>query len=153
MKGKISLVDFIKEVKSELRAAVDNESPFFEMGEVELEVTFSLDISGKAGVKLIVAELGGSTKASQTHKVKLKLHPFVTEEEPSQVILDSQQPNQTVRSSSPPRVSGSPLPHTTNSAPNTRLPRAKQSNSRPTALKIPAHILDPKGSKKPPTAG
>lgn len=84
MKGKISLVDFIKEVKSELRAAVDNDDPFFEMGEVELEVTFALDISGKAGVKLVVAELGGETKATQTHKVKITLHPFVDMEEHSQ---------------------------------------------------------------------
>jgi hypothetical protein len=83
------LVDFIKEVKSELRAAVDNDDPFFEMGEVELEVTFALDISGKAGIKLIVAELGGETKATQTHKVRLKLHPFVEDEVPSQLVLDS----------------------------------------------------------------
>jgi hypothetical protein len=80
MKGKISLVEFIKEVKAELRSAVDNESPFFEMGEVELEVTFALDVGGKAGLKLVVAEFGGETKATQTHKVKIKLHPFVEDE-------------------------------------------------------------------------
>ena len=77
MKGMISLVDFIKEVKKELRAAVDNEDPFFEMGEVELEVSFTLDASAKAGVKLLVADIGGQTKATQMHKVKIKLHPFV----------------------------------------------------------------------------
>lgn len=77
MKGKISLTDFIKEVKAELLAAVDDAEPFFELGEVELEVSFALDISGKAGVKLYVAELGGETKGSQVHKVKIKLSPFV----------------------------------------------------------------------------
>lgn len=81
MKGMISLVDFIKEVKKELRAAVDTENPFFEMGEVELEITFALDASAKAGLKLVVADFGGETKATQTHKVKVKLHPFVEVEE------------------------------------------------------------------------
>ncbi|UVL01382.1 trypco2 family protein [Pseudomonas sp. B21-048] len=77
----ISLVDFIKEVKQELRAAVDTEDPFFEMGEVELEITFALDASAKAGLKLVVADFGGETKATQPHKVKVKLHPFVEVEE------------------------------------------------------------------------
>lgn len=86
MKGNISLTDFIKEVKGELRAAIDNEDPFFEMGEVELEVTFALDIGGKAGVKLVVLDLGGETKATQTHKVKIKLHPFVEEPEATRIV-------------------------------------------------------------------
>lgn len=81
MKGKISLVDFIKEVKRELREAVDTDDPFFIMGDVELEVSFVLDVAGKGGVKLLVAEVGAETKATQTHKVKLTLTPYVEEEE------------------------------------------------------------------------
>lgn len=77
MKGMISLVDFIKEVKKELRAAVDEDDPFFEMGDVELEVTFALDASAKAGAKLFVVDIGGETKATQSHKVTVKLHPFL----------------------------------------------------------------------------
>ena len=85
MKGMISLVDFIKEVKQELRAAVDKEDPFFEMGDVELEVTFALDATAKAGAKLFVVDIGGETKATQTHKVKIKLHPFVDDDAPQQI--------------------------------------------------------------------
>lgn len=77
MKGNISLSDFIKEVKAELIQTIDNDNPFFEMGEVQLEVSFSLDASAKAGAKLLVLDVGGSTKATQTHKVTIKLHPFV----------------------------------------------------------------------------
>lgn len=85
MKGMISLVDFIKEVKQELRAAVDKEDPFFEMGDVELEVTFSLDATAKAGAKLFVVDIGGETKATQTHKVKIKLHPFIDDDTSQQI--------------------------------------------------------------------
>jgi hypothetical protein len=85
MKGMISLVDFIKEVKQELRAAVDKEDPFFEMGDVELEVTFALDATAKAGAKLFVVDIGGETKATQTHKVKVMLHPFIEDDAPQQI--------------------------------------------------------------------
>ncbi|ETD36996.1 hypothetical protein U724_15815 [Pseudomonas chlororaphis subsp. aurantiaca PB-St2] len=134
----MSLVDFIKEVKSELRAAVDNDDPFFEMGEVELEVTFALDISGKTGVKLVVAELGGETKATQTHKVKLKLHPFVEEEAPSQLVLDSAKgmTKTTTQQSHNARVKTAAtraLPHT--KATLKYPPKASTPNSKPTASK------------------
>ncbi|MGR3885887.1 trypco2 family protein [Pseudomonas sp. 1152_12] len=138
MKGKISLVDFIKEVKNELRAAVDNDDPFFEMGDVELEVTFALDISGKAGVKLVVAELGGETKATQTHKVKITLHPFVESE-------DSQSTGETVKGMTKPvRYNGKKIqvntvvtrPHTAPQAKLTQRPLASKSvPKKPTASK------------------
>lgn len=89
MKGMISLVDFIKEVKQELRAAVDKDDPFFEMGDVELEVTFALDATAKAGAKLFVVDIGGETKATQTHKVKVKLHPFIEEDSLQQIPAQS----------------------------------------------------------------
>jgi len=49
------------------------------MGDVELEVSFGLDAEAKAGAKLFVLDVGGSTKATQTHKVKLTLSPFIEE--------------------------------------------------------------------------
>ena len=76
MKGKISLKDFIVEVKNELLAAVDDENPILAPKEVELEVAFGLDASAKAGSKLFVIELGGETKANQLHRVKLVLTPI-----------------------------------------------------------------------------
>ncbi|MGP1720655.1 trypco2 family protein [Shewanella frigidimarina] len=77
MKGNISLKSFIEEVKNELKASINDEDPFFELGDVELEVSFALDAEAKAGAKLYVIDVGGSTKATQTHKVKITLTPFV----------------------------------------------------------------------------
>ena len=77
MKGNISLKSFIEEVKNELKASINDKDPFFELGDVELEVSFALDAEAKAGAKLFVVDVGGSTKATQTHKVKLTLTPFV----------------------------------------------------------------------------
>ncbi|RON62813.1 hypothetical protein BK669_15300 [Pseudomonas fluorescens] len=73
---------FIGEVKKELLASVDDASPFFDIGEVELEVSFTLDIKAKGGVKFVVVNAGASTKASETHKVKLKLTPFLVTDAP-----------------------------------------------------------------------
>jgi len=77
VKGKISLKDFINEVKQELRASVNDVDPFFIMGDVELEVTFALEVEGGASAKLVVVDLNGAAKGSQTHTVKLTLTPFV----------------------------------------------------------------------------
>jgi hypothetical protein len=82
MKGEISLRSFIGEVKKELLASVDDANPFFDIGEVELEVSFTLDVEAKGGLKLAVVNAGASTKASQTHKVKLKLTPFLVKDAP-----------------------------------------------------------------------
>ena len=75
MKGRMSLVSFIEEVKLELLQESKTE-PFFELDEVTLEVSFVLDATAKAGVKLYVVDVGGETKAQQTHKVSLKLFPL-----------------------------------------------------------------------------
>ena len=96
MKGNISLKSFIEEVKKELRESINEEDPFFVMRDVELEVTFALDAEAKAGAKLFVLDVGGSTKATQTHKVKLTLSPFVEEME-TEVKVDTRQPNIKVR--------------------------------------------------------
>ena len=77
MKGGISLVDFIDEVKEELSSRQREASgAFFELEEVTLEVSFGLDLGGKTGAKLVVLDLSGETKASQLHKVSLKLKPL-----------------------------------------------------------------------------
>jgi hypothetical protein len=77
MKGRISLRDFIKEVRAELeQAKAEEKDAFFELQEVTLEVAFSLDVSGKGAGKFIVVDLSGEAKASQSHKVVLKLQPY-----------------------------------------------------------------------------
>lgn len=76
MKGKISLVDFIKETKAELRSAIDENDPFFFLDKVELEVTFGLDVEAEAGTKFFVFDTKAKFKGAQTHKVTMSLTPF-----------------------------------------------------------------------------
>jgi|GEM_PF-1973972 len=77
MKGKISLKDFIHQVKDELiDAQDDSKTPFYELETVELEVAFALETKGGAKGKLVVLELGGETTAAQTHRVTLTLKPL-----------------------------------------------------------------------------
>lgn len=80
MKGHLSLKDFIKSVKDDLKSALDTKDPFFYMDEVELEVLFFLDAEARAGARFFVVDIGGKTKASQYHKVRMKLTPFVGKE-------------------------------------------------------------------------
>ncbi|MEC4091388.1 trypco2 family protein [Pseudoalteromonas rubra] len=84
-KENISLKDFIEKVKSELKSAVDEETPFFLMDEVELEVSFTLDIKTQGSAKLVVLDVGGDVKASQVHRVKLKLTPFHEPTKPQRI--------------------------------------------------------------------
>jgi hypothetical protein len=93
MKGRISLSDFIADVKADLQKSVDAENPFFIMGEVEIEVSFTLDVSGGGKARLLVVDLSTDSKASQTHKVKIKLTPKVFKEieEPSVGSLTGEQ--------------------------------------------------------------
>lgn len=78
MKGNISLKEFVESVKNDLISAADNDNHFFHLDNVELEITFGLDASAKAGAKLFVVEFGGEAKASQVHKVKLTLTPLTS---------------------------------------------------------------------------
>lgn len=87
MKGNISLTDFIKQVKEELKAAIDDTDPFFEMGDVELEVSLAVEAEGSAKTKLYVIELGGKAKGVQTHVARIKLHPFVEDLSPQRALI------------------------------------------------------------------
>ncbi|WP_219863145.1 trypco2 family protein [Vreelandella piezotolerans] len=76
MKTDMLLSDFVTKVKEELVAAqCKPEEAFYELTDVELEVSFALATTGKTKGKLVVIELGGEVTASQTHHVRLKLRP------------------------------------------------------------------------------
>ncbi|MDP1996490.1 MAG: trypco2 family protein [Gallionella sp.] len=79
MKGNISIGDFIHQVKKELVAALDKPGdPFYELEEVNLEISFALEAGVGTKMNFYVVELGGDTTATQTHKVSLKLVPLGT---------------------------------------------------------------------------
>ena len=87
MNGNISLVEFIEEVKKELREAQEaSKDPMFQLSEVNLEVSFAVDATAKAEGKLMfIVDLSGEINASQLHKVSLKLTPL---EEIAPMYLD-----------------------------------------------------------------
>lgn len=119
------MADFIREVKADLLEALDNETPFFEIGDVELEVSFALDASAKAGAKLFVVDIGGETKATQTHKVKIQLHPFVNSFAP----LELPKTHRTTAGSAAPK------PRTYVRAPKGQGTGAQDTRTRPVASK------------------
>lgn len=81
MKGKISLGYFIQEVKKELVDAQDiSGKPFYELENVELEVAFTLEVSGKGKVNFVVFDVAGETSGTQIHKVKLSFKPIPLDE-------------------------------------------------------------------------
>ncbi|GGM16222.1 trypco2 family protein [Dactylosporangium sucinum] len=78
----IELSDVIRDLRSELEAAVDAapaDGLRFELGPIELEVSVGLDRSGGASAKVRfwVLDLGpeGSVKHASTQRVKLTLQP------------------------------------------------------------------------------
>lgn len=75
---KISLAEFIEQVKQELRAAQHaGTEPMFNLDEVNLEVSFGVDAAASVKGKLaFFVDLSGEAKASQLHKVSLKLTPL-----------------------------------------------------------------------------
>ena len=57
MKGAISLRDFIEQVKQELVEAQSTpKEAFYELHDVELEVSFALEAEGGGKAKLVVVE-------------------------------------------------------------------------------------------------
>jgi predicted MPP superfamily phosphohydrolase len=76
MKGKISLKEFIGDVKKDLIDSIDNEDPFFTLDSVELEASFALEVDAKGNASFVVVSIGAGSKASQIHKVKLVLTPL-----------------------------------------------------------------------------
>jgi len=73
--NKIQLRDFINEIKSELVSleTTGKESPYFVIGDIELEARFNVEVSGNASAKFWVVEAGGETRSSDTHSVKINM--------------------------------------------------------------------------------
>ncbi len=72
----MKLRNFIQEVREELLAVENESDPFFELGDVQLEINFAVEVTGGAKAKFVVVELGGKTTASETHKVTVTLKPL-----------------------------------------------------------------------------
>ncbi|MDH3348226.1 MAG: hypothetical protein OEM02_09060 [Desulfobulbaceae bacterium] len=59
-----------------LEAQDTSGNPFYELLDVELEVSFALEAKGKGKTKFVVVELGGEATGTQVHKVRLSFKPL-----------------------------------------------------------------------------
>ena len=63
MEGKISIGDFIYQVKKELKEAQDKSGdPFYQLEEVNLEISFVLEAKGDSKMNFYVVELGAAQR-------------------------------------------------------------------------------------------
>ncbi|OWP50276.1 trypco2 family protein [Pseudomonas nitroreducens] len=148
MKGNISLTDFIKQVKEELKAAIDDNEPFFEMGDVELEVSFAVEAEGSAKFKFYVLDIGGKAKASQTHVARIKLHPFV--EDPAPQTMPIRKPTVAAKSAGGVVLAGATRGVSGGQVVSTRAPRASHDGKKAT-VKSPSGKPKAKSSTAKPT--
>ena len=86
MKGNIDLKDFIIGVNNELISASRNraDEQFFELTEVEMEASFSLEAGAEAegGFNFFV-NVKGNASAEQSNKVLLRFKPLQVPHKPS----------------------------------------------------------------------
>jgi len=77
MKGKISIGEFVRQVRDEIQEAQEQTTdPFFDLKEINLEISFALEAGADSKMNLYVVEVGANATATQTHKVSLKLVPI-----------------------------------------------------------------------------
>lgn len=78
VRGDTALGEFVSAVKKELQAAIADavdETPFFQLDRVDLEISFAMTMGGESGFNLVVAKADGKLEAHQTQKVLLSLTP------------------------------------------------------------------------------
>jgi hypothetical protein len=77
---KLELPDLLANLSAQLIAAHDaaqaRGNPIMQFEECEIELAVKLEISGKAGVKFWVVELGAGAKAEHSSKIKVKFKPL-----------------------------------------------------------------------------
>lgn len=74
----IGITELIERVKSELMQPHDTSQPAFVIGEIELEISFSVERSASGGLDLQVVQIGGAAAKTETHTVRVRLEPLST---------------------------------------------------------------------------
>ena len=76
MNQKIELADLVEKVANQLhelrKRAKATTDPVMQFTECELEMAFSVEDAGKAGIKLWVFELGGGRTRTNSNTVRIK---------------------------------------------------------------------------------
>ena len=79
-KSTLGLSDIIDKIKNEfvqLEKKSDKKGKLqFVFKDIEVEIAFVVSKKGKAGVNLLVAQLGGEYQNEQVHKIKFRIKPY-----------------------------------------------------------------------------
>lgn len=78
-KSTLGLSDIIDKIKNEfvlMEKKSDKKGKLqFDFKDIEVEIAFVVSKKGKAGVNLLVAQLGGEYRNEQVHKIKFRIKP------------------------------------------------------------------------------
>ena len=78
-KSTLGLSDIIDKIKNEfvqMEKKSDKKGKLqFDFKDIEVEIAFVVSKKGKAGVNLIVAQIGGEYRNEQIHKIKFRIKP------------------------------------------------------------------------------
>ncbi len=77
----IGLKELIAQIKAELLADHDDEQPLFVVGQVELEISFTVERNVNGGINLHVVQTGGARTSTEVQTVTVTLEPIVTPDE------------------------------------------------------------------------
>jgi len=79
-KSDLGLSDIIDKIKKEfiqLEKKSDKKGKYqFDFNDIEVEISFLAKKVGKAGVNIVVAQLGGEYSSEQVHKIKFNITPY-----------------------------------------------------------------------------
>ncbi len=78
-KSTLGLSDIIDKIKNEfvqMEKKSDKKGKLqFDFKDIEVEIAFVVSKKGKAGVNLLVAQIGGEYRNEQVHKIKFRIKP------------------------------------------------------------------------------
>ena len=86
----IGLKDLISRVKAELLEDPDDEQPLFVVGQVELQISFTVERNINGGINIHVVQAGADKKSTEVQTVKVMLEPIVTADELRQQVTPEQ---------------------------------------------------------------
>ncbi|EGQ7674501.1 TPA: trypco2 family protein [Vibrio parahaemolyticus] len=89
----LSLKEFIKSLKTELREAMNEDNKMFKLSDVEVEIAIATQLEANGEIKVLSTGVGAKGSENYCHKVKLRLIPSIapindSTNEPKRVSAD-----------------------------------------------------------------
>lgn len=86
----IGIRELILKVKEELLSERDDTQPLFLIGQIELEISFTVERNAQGGIDFQVVQGGVEKTWSQVQTVKVRLDPILSREELEQDLTPTQ---------------------------------------------------------------